>query len=136
MEVHLVNNTEDITNMLRDVFEKAERATKSGAYQKPKTGAPQKAVTSFQEKGSRDGGHFSETMNETRTRESFRSNVTEDKESDGFDNLARSRMHNKNDSKTLDLSISVTPSASNVPAQEEGVKKTTGNLRIFEDPAS
>lgn len=44
-------------------------------------------------------------------------------------------MYNKKDSKTLDLSISVTPSASNVPAQEEGVNKKVGNLRIFEDAA-
>lgn len=74
-------------------------------------------------------------MKETRTYVVLRSNVTEDTEPGGFDNSARSRLYDENDSKTSDFNISVTSSVTNVPVQPGGVKKRGGNLKVFEDAA-
>lgn len=104
-EVHLVNKSEGITDMLRDIFEEAERATKSGKYQKPGTSASRKAVTSDHEESSGDEGQSFKTVNEPRMNQSLNSNIKQATESDGFDSLAKSRINYGKDNNNPEFSV-------------------------------
>ena len=128
MEVHLVNNKEEITQSMRGLFEDAEKGPQ-------RSEKPRVRRTSSYDNGENVGDN--DQFTKTRVYGSLSSSVTDKSETESFESFTRSRAGNDREKPATDYSSTMEPGAVGGQQQGDDMKpakeKKKGNLRIIED---
>ena len=128
MEVHLVNNKEEITQSMRGLFEDAEKGSR-------RSEKPRVRRSSSYDNGENVGDN--DQFTKTRVYGSLSSSVTDKSDTESFDSFTRSRAGDDREEPAQDYSTTIKPGAVGGQQQADDMKpakeKKKGNLRIIQD---